>query len=48
MAKTLKIREERPTTVIKAKISPLSADLKTKISVAFQAVVAAIKAKHLS
>jgi len=48
MAKTPKIREERPSTVIKAKISPLSSDLKTKISLAFQAVVAAIRDKHLS
>jgi hypothetical protein len=48
MAKTAKIREERPTTVIKAVISPLSTDLKTKISTAFQEVVTKIKEKHLS
>ena len=48
MAKTPKIREERPTTVIKALIRPLSTDLKTKISTAFQSVVTAIKDKHLS
>ena len=48
MAKTPKIREERPATVIKAIVSPISTDLKTKISTAFQAVVTAIKDKHLS
>jgi hypothetical protein len=48
MAKTPKIREERPSTVIKAVISPISTDLKTKISTAFRAVVTAIKDKHLS
>jgi len=48
MAKTAKIREERPTTVIKAVVSPLSTDLKTKISTAFQEVVTKIKEKHLS
>jgi hypothetical protein len=48
MAKTPKIREERPSTVIKAVVSPISTDLKTKISTAFQAVVTAIKDKHLS
>jgi hypothetical protein len=48
MAKTPKIREQRPSTVIKLVINPLSTDLKTKISTAFQAVVTAIKDKHLS
>jgi len=48
MAKTPKIREERPPTVIKAIVNPLSTDLKIKISTAFQAVVTAIKDKHLS
>jgi hypothetical protein len=48
MAKTPKIREERPATVIKTLIRPLSVDLKAKISTAFQAVVTAIKDKHLS
>jgi len=48
MAKTPKIREERPSTVIKLIISPISTDVKTKISTAFQAVVTAIKDKHLS
>jgi hypothetical protein len=47
MAKTPKIREERPSTIIKAVVSPLSTDVKTKISTAFQAVVTAIKVKHL-
>jgi hypothetical protein len=47
MAKTPKIRQERPTTIIKAVINPLSTDIKTKISTAFQAVVTAIKVKHL-
>lgn len=48
MAKTPKIREERPLTVIKPVVSLLSTDIKTKISTAFQAVVTAIKDKHLS
>jgi hypothetical protein len=48
MAKTEKIREERPSTVIKVVISPLSTDVKTKISTAFQAVITAIKDKHLN
>jgi hypothetical protein len=48
MAKTPKIREERPSTVIKPKIGPLSTELKIKISAAFQAVVTAIKDKHLN
>jgi|LakMenE18May11ns_1017448.scaffolds.fasta_scaffold9143863_2 hypothetical protein len=48
MAKTPKIRQERPATVIKPIISSLPADIKTKISTAFQAVVTAIKDKHLS
>jgi hypothetical protein len=48
MAKTPKIREERPATVIKTVISPLSPSVKTKISSAFQALVTAIKDKHLS
>lgn len=48
MAKTPKIREERPATVIKPVIKSLSPDVKTKISTAFQSVVTAIKVKHLS
>ena len=48
MAKTPKIRQERPTTVIKAVINPLSTDIKTKISTAFQSFVTAVKDKHLS
>ena len=48
MSKTPKVRGERPSTVIKPLIRPLSTDLKTKISTAFQAVVNAIKDKHLS
>lgn len=47
MAKTPKIREERPDTVIKPVIAPLSTDIKTKISTAFQEVVTKIKEKHL-
>ena len=47
MAKTPKIREERPATVIKPIIGPISTDTKIKISTAFQAVVNAIKDKHL-
>ena len=48
MAKTPKIREERPATIIKPIIKVLPTDVKTKISTAFQAVVTAIKDKHLS
>jgi hypothetical protein len=47
MAKTPKIREERPNTVIKPIIGTLSNDVKTKISTAFQEVVNKIKEKHL-
>jgi hypothetical protein len=48
MAKTLKQRIERPSTVIKSIINPLSIDVKTKISTAFQSFVTAVKDKHLS
>jgi DNA-binding cell septation regulator SpoVG len=48
MAKHTKIREERPSTVIKAVIHPISTDLKVKISTAFQEVVTKIKNKHLN
>jgi len=48
MAKTPKIREERPSTIVKAVVNPLSTDIKTKISTAFQSLVTAIKDKHLS
>jgi len=47
MAKTPKIREERPNTVIAALVKPLSNDLKVKIATAFQVVVNKIKEKHL-
>lgn len=42
-----KERIERPATVIKAVIKPLSNDLKGKISSAFGSFVTAIKVKHL-
>lgn len=48
MAKTAKLREERPSTIIKAVINPLSADLKVKLANAFQEVVTKIKDKHLN
>lgn len=48
MAKTPKQRIERPSTVIKTIINPLSIDVKTKISTAFQSFVTAVKDKHLS
>jgi hypothetical protein len=48
MAKTPKIKQERPNTVIKPIIRPLSTDLKTKTATAFQAFVMAIKVKHIS
>jgi hypothetical protein len=47
MAKTPKIREERPDTVIKPIIAALPTDIKTKISTAFQELVAKIKETHL-
>jgi hypothetical protein len=48
MAKTPKQRIERPITVIKSIINPLSTDVKTKISTAFQSFVTILKDKHLS
>ncbi len=48
MAKTPKNRIERPNTVIKPIIKPLSTDLKTKTATAFQAFVTAVKVKHIS
>lgn len=44
----VKERIERPSQTIKPVISPLSNDLKIKVANAFQAVVTAIKVKHLS
>lgn len=41
------VRIERPNTVIKATITPVSNTVKTKVSAAIQSVVNAIKAKHL-
>jgi hypothetical protein len=48
MAKTPKIREERPSTIVKAVVNPVSTNIKAKISTAFQAFVTAVKDKHLS
>jgi hypothetical protein len=48
MSKTPKTRIERPLTVIKTVVSPISNDIKTKISTAFQELVTKIKDKHLS
>lgn len=42
-----KERIERPAQTIKAIVAPLSNDLKSKVSTAFQAVVNQIKNKHL-
>lgn len=47
MAKTPKIREERPAQIVKPVIAPISSDIKVKIATAFQAVVAKIKETHL-
>jgi hypothetical protein len=41
------VRIERPNTVIKVTVSPVSSVLKAKVSTAIQSVVNAIKAKHL-
>ena len=38
---------ERPATVIKSTIAPITTELKTKISTAFQVVINKIKEKHL-
>lgn len=42
------IRVERPAQVIKPVVAPLSNELKTKVSTAFQSFVNTLKAKHLS
>jgi hypothetical protein len=44
----VKERVERPAQTIKAVVAPISNDLKVKVANAFQAVVTAIKVKHLS
>ena len=43
-----KMKIERPNSVIKVNITPLTADKKTKIASAVQEVVNKIKTKHLS
>jgi len=43
-----KERIERPVQTIKTNITPLSVELKVKLANAFQAVVTAIKTKHLN
>ena len=47
MAKVEKIKIQRPSQVVKVITGPLSNDLKTKTAAAFEAVVSAIKVKHL-
>lgn len=42
------IRIERPTTVIKALITPIPSDTKVKVANAIQSVVNRIKDKHLA
>lgn len=39
---------ERPQTVIKVIVAPITTELKAKVSTAIQSVVDRIKAKHLS
>jgi len=46
MSNTIKIH--RPAAVIKANITPISNELKSKVSVAFNEIVSKIKIKHLS
>lgn len=41
-------RTERPDSVIKTNVAPLTAEVKAKVSTAFQFVVNKIKEKHLS
>jgi hypothetical protein len=48
MAKTPKIKVERPAQIVKPVIAPVTTDIKEKIATAFQSVVTAIKTKHLS
>jgi hypothetical protein len=43
-----KKRIERPNQTIKANVTPVSNDIKVKLTAAFQSVINAIKAKHLS
>jgi hypothetical protein len=43
-----KERIERPAQTIKTIVAPLSSTVKSKIATAFQAVVTAIKVKHIS
>ncbi len=47
MAKVEKIKVARPAQIVKVITGPLSNDLKTKVATAFEAVVTAIKVKHL-
>lgn len=47
MAKVEKIKIQRPPQLVKVITGPLSNDLKTKVATAFEAVVTAIKVKHL-
>jgi hypothetical protein len=47
MAKVEKQRVARPAQLVKVVTGPISNDLKTKIAAAFEAVVSAIKVKHL-
>lgn len=44
----VKKRLERPAQTIKVNVTPINQAVKTKVSNAFQAVVDAIKLKHLS
>ena len=44
----IKQKVERPAQTIKTIVAPISSELKTKASNAFQAFVNAVKAKHLS
>ena len=48
MAKTPKVRIERPSQVIKPVIAPISTNIKAKVATAFQSFVNALKEKHLS
>jgi hypothetical protein len=43
----VKVRVERPAQIVKPIIAPISNTVKGKIATAFQAVVTAIKVKHL-
>jgi hypothetical protein len=41
------MKKQRPNTVIKATIAPITTEIKTKVASAFQNFISKIKEKHL-